>query len=132
MKYKYVIRKFKTDDNDIKYVPLVLTNGYWRYLIKTNDRFLASKKNKTIFDKPIDAYKFIATHRIAKGSKGKNRFRCMYYKEGLSFAPLLGILYLIKGFTSGIPLKFLFANPISMGAAIGLQAILLLLLLMIL
>lgn len=123
MKYKYVIRKVRSN-NRMVYIPLVFTGGYWRYLRKTGDKFLASKKNKVEFNQLIDAYKFIAEHRMKKESKGKDRDKCMYYKEGLSFAPFLGISYMIKGFTSGVPFRYLFSSPLSMGTSIGFQVFL--------
>jgi hypothetical protein len=124
MEYKYVIRKVKS-----KFVPLVKTNGYWRYLIRKEDRFMASQKNYMVYDNIIDAYKFVATHRMEKGQKGKDRPRCMYYKEGLGFIPLLGIGYILKGLFSGVPYRYLFSSPLSMGFSMGIQITILLVLL---
>ena len=128
MAYKYIIRKIPTNDG-IKYIPIIQNKELWRYLIKNDDKFMVSKKAKLTFDTPTDAYRLIAEHRMEKNLKGKDRPKCLFFKEGISMIPIIGLFYTIPKLIK-IPIKYLFSSPLALGGSSVIQLISIILLLM--
>ena len=128
MTYRYVIRKIPTNQGTV-YIPIILNKGNWRYLIKNDGNFMVSSKTKSTFENLLDAYKFIASHRMAKDLKGKDRPKCLFFKEGLSMVPIVGLFYTIPKLISKIPLKYMFSTPITLSGAAFIQLLTIILIL---
>lgn len=125
MIYRYIIRKIKTN-NGVKYVPHIWNKDNWKYLILHEETYMVSRKTKIEYDKLIDAYKFIAAHRMEKGIKGKNRPKCLFFKDFISMIPLIGIFYTLPKILNKIPIKFLYTTPVNFGISVGIQIVTLL------
>jgi len=128
MNYKYVIRKINIGDN-AKYIPLIWNKENWKYLIMAEptggdkEIFMVSRKTRREYDNLIEAYRFIASHRMEKGSQGKDRPKCLYFKDTISMLPIIGLFYTIPKLIGKVPLKFLFTNPLTLSIATGVQVI---------
>jgi len=111
--YKYIIRNYRSNDNK-KYIPYINYKNNWKYLIKSDDKFMVSNRTKMEYDKLFDAYRFVASHRMLSNLKGKNRLKCLYFKDGISLIPIIGIFYTLPKILNKIPIKYLFTSPLSL------------------
>jgi len=120
MIYKYIIRKIETN-NGVKYVPHIWNKDNWKYLILHEETYMVSRKTRVEYDKLIDAYRFIASHRMEKGMKGKDRPKCLFFKDAIAMIPLIGIFYTLPKILKKIPMKYLYTNPINFAISVGVQ-----------
>lgn len=131
MRFKYIIRKLKLDNKNY-FIPIILNNNEWKYLIKNGNNFMVSVNNKIGFEKIIDAYKFIASHRMSKNIKGKVRPKCYFFNELITFIPLFGIIYTLFKLNKNIPFKYMFSSLNILIFSISINFISLLILIMLL
>lgn len=122
MTYKYIIRKILTN-NGVKYVPHIWNKDNWKYLILHDETYMVSRKTRVEHDSLFDAYRFVAAHRMEKGMKGKNRPKCLFFKDAISMIPLIGLFYTLTKVLNKVPMKFLYTTPLNLGISAGIQAV---------
>ena len=99
------------------------------WVVKNEENYMVSRKTKTVLDTLRDAYKFIAEHRMSRDLKGKDRPKCLYFKEGMSMIPFVGIFYTIPKIIKKVPIKYMFSTPVTLVGASVVQVISLIILL---
>ena len=130
--YKYFIRKSEKN-GDVSYTPMIHYRKEWYNLIKRDGRYLVSTNKRILYNNVRDAYKFIAGHRINSEHKsGKDRYRCLFFIEGVTYVPIIGILYFLLKFFHVKKLDYMFSNKIIALISLSMQIMSVLILILIL
>jgi hypothetical protein len=127
MKYKYIIKKIKTDQG-IKYYPIFYYKNKWKYLIKPEQTFMVSNRVKSLSDTLYQCYRFVGSHRMTKTTKSK----CLFFNEYVSMIPFIGLGYIIDKLINKITLRQLYNNHVVFWTSMTIQFLSLIFLLILL